>query len=144
FATGDREPPKSYCLWRSILVSFDVKGAYNGVFKERLLQRLKARGIPDKIFNGSMPPVRDAYHKDHRCPQYYFSSLTQTSFSTRSAQQEARPSAEANRSDIQAIINRALDWEKRGGATFEGDKTAMIYRAALRSQSKGKESTRKK
>lgn len=28
------------------LVSFDVKGAYNGVCKERLLQRLAARGIP--------------------------------------------------------------------------------------------------
>lgn len=31
------------------LVSLDVQGAYNRVFKERLLQRLKARGIPDKI-----------------------------------------------------------------------------------------------
>jgi hypothetical protein len=28
------------------LISFDVKGAYNGVFKDRLLQRLEARGIP--------------------------------------------------------------------------------------------------
>ena len=28
------------------LVSFDVKGAYNGVYKDRLLQRLHARGIP--------------------------------------------------------------------------------------------------
>ena len=28
------------------LVSFDVKGAYNGVYKDRLLQRLQARGIP--------------------------------------------------------------------------------------------------
>ncbi|XWX00663.1 hypothetical protein V2A60_008684 [Cordyceps javanica] len=27
----------------------DVKGAYNGVFKERLLQRLRARGITEKI-----------------------------------------------------------------------------------------------
>jgi Reverse transcriptase (RNA-dependent DNA polymerase) len=36
--------------WRSrkvlSLVSFDVKGAYNGVYKERLIQRLQARGIP--------------------------------------------------------------------------------------------------
>lgn len=31
------------------LVSFDVKGAYNGVCKERLLQRMKARGIPQKL-----------------------------------------------------------------------------------------------
>jgi hypothetical protein len=28
------------------LVSFDDKGAYNGVYKDRLLQRLSARGIP--------------------------------------------------------------------------------------------------
>lgn len=28
------------------LVSFDLKGAYNGVYKERLLQRLSARIIP--------------------------------------------------------------------------------------------------
>ncbi|EED12717.1 reverse transcriptase, putative [Talaromyces stipitatus ATCC 10500] len=42
-----------YKAWRNrkvlSLVSFDVAGAYNGVFKERLLQRLKARGIPDKM-----------------------------------------------------------------------------------------------
>ncbi|EAQ91505.1 hypothetical protein CHGG_03440 [Chaetomium globosum CBS 148.51] len=31
------------------LISFDVKGAYNGVFKDRLLQRLKARGIPESL-----------------------------------------------------------------------------------------------
>jgi hypothetical protein len=31
------------------LVSFDVKGAYNGVCKERLLQRMKARGIPEGL-----------------------------------------------------------------------------------------------
>jgi hypothetical protein len=40
-------------VWRSIkvlsLVSFDVKGAYNGVYKERLLQRLSARGIPPAL-----------------------------------------------------------------------------------------------
>ena len=42
-----------YKAWRSrrvlSLISFDVKGAYNGVCKERLLQRLQARGIPPLI-----------------------------------------------------------------------------------------------
>ena|SRR2546423_86598 len=42
-----------YKAWRSkkvlSLVSFDVKGAYNGVYKERLLQRLRARGIPPAL-----------------------------------------------------------------------------------------------
>lgn len=31
------------------LIIFDVKGAYNGVCKERLLQRLLARGIPEDL-----------------------------------------------------------------------------------------------
>jgi hypothetical protein len=42
-----------YKAWRSrqvvSLISFDVKGAYNGVCKERLLQRLDARGIPQTL-----------------------------------------------------------------------------------------------
>lgn len=42
-----------YRAWRGrrivSLVSFDVKGAYNGIHKERLLQRMKARGIPEKL-----------------------------------------------------------------------------------------------
>jgi hypothetical protein len=28
---------------------------------------------------------------------------------------------------IQAIIDRALDWERRSGATFEAEKTAIIH-----------------
>ena len=42
-----------YTAWRGrrtvSLISFDVKGAYNGVCKERLLQRIKARGILQKL-----------------------------------------------------------------------------------------------
>ena len=30
------------------------------------------------------------------------------------------PSADANREGIQAIIDRAMNWERRSGATFEG------------------------
>jgi hypothetical protein len=37
------------------------------------------------------------------------------------------PSAEANRVGIQAIIDRAVQWEKRSGATFEGEKTVIIH-----------------
>ncbi|KAG6996291.1 RNA-directed DNA polymerase from mobile element jockey [Fusarium oxysporum f. sp. conglutinans] len=43
----------TYKAWRNrkvpSLISFDVKGAYNGVFKDRLLQRLEARGIPKRL-----------------------------------------------------------------------------------------------
>lgn len=42
-----------YAAWRGrrvvSLISFDVKGAYNGVCKERLLQRMKARGVPEDL-----------------------------------------------------------------------------------------------
>jgi hypothetical protein len=42
-----------YQAWRSkkvlSLVSFDVKGAYYGVCKERLIERLAARGIPGDL-----------------------------------------------------------------------------------------------
>jgi hypothetical protein len=37
------------------------------------------------------------------------------------------PTAQSNREGIEAIINDALDWEKRSGATFEADKTAIIH-----------------
>ena len=37
------------------------------------------------------------------------------------------PTARANLEGIQAIINRAEGWERRSGATFEGDKTALIH-----------------
>jgi hypothetical protein len=40
------------------LISFDVKGAYNGVCKERLLQRMKARGIPEGLLRIWMFAVR--------------------------------------------------------------------------------------
>ncbi|EED11555.1 conserved hypothetical protein [Talaromyces stipitatus ATCC 10500] len=37
------------------------------------------------------------------------------------------PTAEANRSGIEVIINSALNWEERSGATFEGEKTAIVH-----------------
>jgi hypothetical protein len=37
------------------------------------------------------------------------------------------PSAQSNRNGIEATINKALDWEKRSGATFEAEKTAIIH-----------------
>ncbi|KFG77539.1 hypothetical protein MANI_024416 [Metarhizium anisopliae] len=42
-----------YAAWRGrrilSLVTFDVKGAYNGVCKERLIQRMRASGIPEGL-----------------------------------------------------------------------------------------------
>lgn len=39
----------------------------------------------------------------------------------------AGPSAERNRAGLQRIIDRAMKWEKRSGATFEGDKTVLVH-----------------
>lgn len=36
-------------------------------------------------------------------------------------------SAEANRIGIQAVIDKAVNWERRSGAQFEGEKTAIIH-----------------
>jgi hypothetical protein len=35
--------------------------------------------------------------------------------------------AQSNQEGIKVIINEALDWEKRSGATFKVDKTAIIH-----------------
>jgi Reverse transcriptase (RNA-dependent DNA polymerase) len=43
--------------------------------------------------------------------------------------------AEANREGIQAIINEALDWEKRSGATFKGKKTTLVHFTRCRNRS---------
>jgi hypothetical protein len=37
------------------------------------------------------------------------------------------PTAQSNREGIEAIIDDALKWERRSGATFEADKTAIIH-----------------
>lgn len=48
-----------YAAWRGrrvlSLISFDVQGAYNGVCKKRLIQRMRARGIPNKLLRWVEP-----------------------------------------------------------------------------------------
>ncbi|KFX89620.1 hypothetical protein O988_08569 [Pseudogymnoascus sp. VKM F-3808] len=39
------------------------------------------------------------------------------------------PTAESNREGIEAVINDALDWERRSGATFEAEKTHFTRKA---------------
>ncbi|RKK26968.1 hypothetical protein BFJ66_g16877 [Fusarium oxysporum f. sp. cepae] len=153
-----------YKAWRNrkvlSLISFDVKGAYNGVFKDRLLQRLEARGIPKGLVkwidafcsNRSATIVVNGYTSGRRdlpqagLPQgsplspvlflFFNADLVQRKIDAKGGSIAfiddysawvTGPTAEANRAGIQAVIDRALEWEKRSGATFEEDKTVIIH-----------------
>ena len=153
-----------YTAWRGrrvlSLISFDVKGAYNGVCKERLLQRMKARGIPVDLLrwveafcsertatiqiNGQMSEVQSLPQAG--LPQgsplspilflFFNADLVQRQIDSQGGAMAfvdgftawvTGPTAQSNREGIEAIINEALDWEKRSGATFEAEKTAIIH-----------------
>ena len=153
-----------YKAWRSkkilSLISFDVKGAYNGVYKERLLQRLRARGIPPVLVQWidafcsrrtATILVNGYTSKKQDLPQaglpqgsplspilflFFNADLVQHKLNTKGGSMAfvddytawvTGPSAEANRGAIEAIVERALEWERRSGATFEGDKTALVH-----------------
>lgn len=153
-----------YAAWRGrrilSLVSFDVKGAYNGVCKARLIQRMRARGLPEGLLrwveafcsNRTATLQVNGQSTDARIlPQ---AGLPQGSplspilflfFNADLVQQQidchggsvafvddytawvTGPTAQSNRAGIEAIINRALDWERRSGATFEAEKTSIIH-----------------
>lgn len=153
-----------YKAWRSkkvlSLVSFDVKGAYNGVYKERLLQRLRARGIPlalvrwidsfcsqrtaTILVNGYTSEKQDlpqaGLHQGSPLSPILFlffnADLVQHKLDTKGGSMAfvddytawvTGPTAEANRGPMETIVERALAWERRSGATFEGDKTSLVH-----------------
>ena len=152
-----------YAAWRGrkivSLISFDVKGAYNGVCKERLLQRMKARGISEELCRwveafcsnrSASIQVNGQTSESQRLPQAGLpqgSPLSPVLFLFNADLVQRRinanggaiafvddfnawvtgPTAQSNREGIEAIINSALEWERRSGATFEADKTAIIH-----------------
>jgi len=160
-----------YKAWRSgkvlSLISFDIKGAYNGVCKERLLQRLLRRGIPYQLIQWidafcsqrTASIVVNGYTSQYQqlpqagLPQgsplspilflFFNADLVQHKLNRKGGAIAfvddytpwvIGPSAEANREEIEAIINRALQWERQSGATFEGNKTAIIHFTRERSR----------
>jgi ribonuclease HI len=153
-----------YNAWRVkkvlSLVSFDVKGAYNGVYKDRLVQRLIARGIPRGLVKWidcfcsertATIMVNGYTSEQQSLPQaglpqgsplspilflFFNADLVQHKLSASGGSMAfvddynawvIGPSAETNHESIQAIIDRAIDWERRSGATFESDKTVIIH-----------------
>jgi ribonuclease HI len=153
-----------YAAWRGrrvlSLISFDVKGAYNGVCKERLLQRMKARGIPEMLLrwieafcsertatiqiNGQVSEAQSLPQAG--LPQgsplspilflFFNADLVQrqidghggaVAFVDDFTAWVTGPTAQSNRQGIETIVNEALDWERRSGATFEAEKTAIVH-----------------
>ncbi|KAJ5737265.1 uncharacterized protein N7483_002390 [Penicillium malachiteum] len=153
-----------YAAWRGrrvlSLISFDVKGAYNGVCKERLIQRMQARGIPEVLLrwveafcsertaniqiNGQLSEAQSLPQAG--LPQgsplspilflFFNADLVQRQIDSQGGAVAfvddytawvTGPTAHSNREGIETIINEALDWERRSGATFEADKTAIIH-----------------
>jgi ribonuclease HI len=153
-----------YAAWRGrrvlSLINFDVKGAYNGVCKERLIQRMRARGIPEKLLrwteafcsNRTATIMMNGQCSDTRVlpqpglPQGSpFSPAAYLFFNADLVQRRidanggaiafiddftawvTGPTAQSNRVGIASIIEHAIEWEKRSGATFEVDKTSVIH-----------------
>ncbi|KAJ5100792.1 hypothetical protein N7456_006844 [Penicillium angulare] len=153
-----------YAAWRGrrvlSLISFDVKGAYNGVCKERLVQRMKARGIPEDLLrwveafcsertaniliNGQLSEAQSLPQAG--LPQgsplspilflFFNADLVQRQIDSQGGALAfvddftawvTGPTAQSNREGIGSIIDEALSWERRSGATFEADKTAIIH-----------------
>ena len=142
------------------LISFDVKGAYNGVHKERLQQRLIARRIPQVITNWvaafcsnrsasiivNGQEMEKEQLADPGLPQgsplspilflFYNADLVQRKITAKEGAMAfvddytvwvANDSISENYTKLNKAIDEALNWERRSGATFEGDKTAFIH-----------------
>ncbi|KZL68744.1 reverse transcriptase, partial [Colletotrichum incanum] len=153
-----------YTAWRGhrvlSLVSFDVKGAYNGVCKERLVQRMKARGIPDDVLQWvsafcsdrtATIQINGQSSESRSLPQaglpqgsplspilflFFNADLVQRRIDSNGGAMAfvddftawvTGKTAQDNRKGIESIIRDAIDWERRSGATFEAEKTAIIH-----------------
>ena len=153
-----------YKAWRGgkvlSLISFDMKGGYNGVSAPKLIQRMRARGIPERWLrwisafcsNRSASVVLNGHESDTEVLQFpgipqgsplspilflfYNADLVERQISDAKGaiafvddytSWVTGESAEANLAGIREVINHTLAWERRSGATFEGEKTALVH-----------------
>ncbi|KJZ68506.1 hypothetical protein HIM_12107 [Hirsutella minnesotensis 3608] len=121
---GDYTLAKAWRMGRVLnLISFDVKGAYNAVCKERLLDRMGHPGqigrLDGRILLGT-DRVGGCQRAHIRAPSPAAGRNNGGSiaFVDDYSAWVTGPTAESNRDGIQSIIDDALDWEKRSGATF--------------------------
>ncbi|KAJ5152514.1 hypothetical protein N7492_009794 [Penicillium capsulatum] len=105
-----------YTAWRGrrvlSLISFDVKGAYNGA------------GLPQ---GSPLSPILFLFFNADLVQRQIDSQGGAIAFVDDFTAWVTGPTAQSNREGIEAIVTEALDWERRSGATFEAGKTAIIH-----------------
>ena len=153
-----------YNAWRSrkvlSLISFDVKGAYNGVYKERLIQRLLARGVPPTltrwvdsfcsdrtatiVVNGQasdnlvlpqaglpqgspLSPILFLFFNADLVQQKITKLGGSMAFVDDFTAWVTANSVAENRPKIENLIGQTIGWERRSGATLEGEKTVIVH-----------------
>ncbi|TQW01406.1 reverse transcriptase [Cordyceps javanica] len=139
-----------YAAWRGgrvlTLVSFDVKVAYNGVFKDRLLQKMRARGMPEKMVRwigafctqdaldqaglpqGSpLSPVAYLFFNADLVQRRIDANGGAIAFIDDFTAWVTGPTAQSNLEGILSIVEHAEEWERRSGATFNAKKTAVMH-----------------
>ena len=130
-----------------------MKGAYNGVYKDRSLQRLASRGIPSSlviwvgafcsgrtatiVVNVQASEVREPKQaglpqSSHSSPVLLMWILFSNVWTTMVVQSLLLMTTRhglwaRNMYGLDAVVQRGTSWESTIGASFEGDKTAFIH-----------------
>ncbi|EXU95332.1 reverse transcriptase domain protein [Metarhizium robertsii] len=123
-----------YIAWRRrhvvSLISFDVKGACNGVSTMQANgQTSEARDLPQAGLPQGSPlsPVLYLFFNADLVQRRIDANGGAIAFVDDFTAWVASPTVQLNRAKLQDVIDNALDWERRRGAPFEAEKTAIIH-----------------